>query len=136
MQDKCVGGHVHMCSHTCMKLHCYAWTVTFLPITLSCQYIFINTNVCETAFMEELGLGNADDISELSDGPSEINAVGAAAGAAIMAAAASAVPAASDSEWDSTVKSDHGPRQGILKKWNKVSDGSGGGVCVAVLVCG
>ena len=70
----------------------------------------MSESVSLVAFMEELGLGDVDDIGEFSDGDSESKpAQPTGAGTAD----------ASDSEWDSTVKSDQ-PKPGILKKWNKV----------------
>ncbi|XP_076469124.1 uncharacterized protein LOC143299673 isoform X3 [Babylonia areolata] len=81
------------------------------------------------AFMEDLGLDNVDDISEFSDPPSEDKppVKSAATAGSAAAAAVTAAASTSDSEWDSTVKSDHppaNPKQSILKKWNKVDDGS------------
>ena len=62
--------------------------------------------------MEELGLGDVDDISELSDSAPQSKPAVQPTGTAAVAA--------SDSEWDSTVKSDP-PKPGILKKWSKVT---------------
>ncbi|KAL8595237.1 hypothetical protein ACOMHN_043389 [Nucella lapillus] len=77
------------------------------------------------AFMEDLGLGDVDDISEFSDPPSEARPAVKSAASSVKSAASSGKDVAenSDSDWDSTVKSDH-PKPGILKKWGKGDDGS------------
>ncbi|KAK7503607.1 hypothetical protein BaRGS_00005146 [Batillaria attramentaria] len=69
-------------------------------------------------FMEDLGLGDVDDISEVSEASD--------AKPARPTEAPPPPPPHSDSEWDSTVKSDlqTTPRPGILKKWNKGEDAS------------
>lgn len=69
-------------------------------------------------FMEELGLGDADDISDMSEvsepQPAHLQA-------AVSSCVVSSAAVVSDSDWDSTVKSDLTPRPGILKKWSKVA---------------
>ncbi|XP_070192077.1 ankyrin repeat domain-containing protein 26-like isoform X3 [Littorina saxatilis] len=67
----------------------------------------------KTVFMEDLGLGDVDDISEISEGLSDSK---------YLQPVVAPSPAL-DSEWDSTVKSDH-HRPGILKKLNKADDAS------------